>query len=69
MRLPARPMVTAVTISAESESEYSGHFVYLGNALIGFRPYNGATNEKVVAEMTEALALMLRERLGWKTSP
>ncbi len=69
MRLPSRPTVTAVTLSAESENEYSGHHVYLGNALIGFRPYSGSNDEKVVAEVTETLALMLRERLGWEIGP
>jgi hypothetical protein len=60
---------TVVTVAAESESHYSGHFVYLGGALIGFRPYSGSNNEEVVAEVTESLALLLRERLDWKTSP
>ena len=69
MRLPARPAVTVVTISADSESEYDGHLVYLGASLIGYRPYDGSDVEEVAAEVTEQLALMLRERFGWKTSP
>lgn len=69
MKLPGRPSVTMVTLAALSEDEYSGHFVYLGNALIGFRPYDGSNDEEVIAEVTEMLARMLRERFDWKTSP
>lgn len=60
---------TVLTLSAEPEDEPFGHSVYLGNALVGFRPYTGSNEEEVVAEVTETLALMLREQLGWKTSP
>lgn len=60
---------TVLTLSAESEDDPFGHFVYLGNALVGFRPYTGSNEEEIVAEVTEMLALMLRERFEWKTSP
>lgn len=61
--------VTVMTVAAEREDERSGHDVYLGEALVGHRPYDGSNNEEVVAEVTETLALLLRELLGWKTSP
>lgn len=69
MRLPARPTVTVMTLSAEPDAEDDGHFVYLGDALIGYRPWDGMDEEEVVHEVTKGLALLLRERFGWKTSP
>jgi hypothetical protein len=69
MKIPGRPAVTLLTLSTDSEYFSEGRLVYLGNALIGYRPDDGSSEEEIVAEVTEKLALMLRERFEWKTSP
>lgn len=55
-----------LTVSVESEDEWGGpHAVYLNDALVGYRPYDGCLRSQVEQEVQEALADMLREKLGY----
>ena len=59
----------ALVIRASSD-RYGPCAVYLGEALIGYRPYDGSCRENIEAGAEQALAAMLRERLGWsETDP
>lgn len=49
--------------------ELGGNDVYLNGHLIGYRPHDGSCAEEIEDEVVKTLAEMLRERLGWKTSP
>lgn len=56
--------VAVLYIKTEGE-EYCGHDVYLGDYKIGYRAYDGSWSNEVVDEVAEALAEILREKLGW----
>lgn len=55
---------------------YQGHDIALlgsggyPDVVVGHRPYDGSNAHEVVVVVTETLAAMLRDRLGWaKTAP
>lgn len=67
--------VTIITVLAKPRGAYEGYDMYLGSvgdpgdvgeSLIGHKPYDGSSQEQAESEVIQALAGMLRERLGWR---
>ncbi len=58
------PVVT-LAITVQPLGPYGGHDVYLQDALIARRPFDGSNSSQVVHEVSTALAGLLRERLAW----
>ena len=63
------PLPFSLYIEPEvATSEYGGDLVWLGESLVGFRPYDGCDAHDITNEVTGALAELLREKLGYKES-
>ena len=46
-----------------------GYYVWLGDSCVGYRRGGYASAYQVEQEVTDALAMLLRERLDWAASP
>ena len=57
------PIVFCLTV--EPAGFYAGHDVSLSGRPLGRRPYDGSDSTEVFAEVADALAGLLREKLGW----
>jgi hypothetical protein len=55
----------AILLSLHQNYDYGLCEVRIGDALIGYRPYDGSTITEIAAEVNTTLADVLNERLGW----
>jgi hypothetical protein len=54
-----------VEVESEFEDSYDGTEVYLNGCKIGYRAWDGKSREEISEEVSQALAELLREKLGW----